>query len=196
MHLKRGSVYGDDFISCTGTDTVPDRPNFGYQLLLLLICLKHPDLKQACDCLNNVPPYHWSLADLISRRSGSWGISVLMAVFPGSLIPKVQLALFANKVWKLTVNHFLLECPGFKENLDSLWDKSKTKARHLNPVDEDQIMDFITNLDQHNKMLLHLGGLQLPFDDLTANSIKRFLAAAVGKIYKIRTETLHELGAP
>ena len=93
-----------------------------------------------------------------------------------------------------TVDHFLLECPGFEENLDSLWDKLKTKARHLNPVDGDQIVDFITNLDQHNKMLLLLGGLQLPFDDLTANSIKRFLAAAVGKIYKIRTEKLHELG--
>ena len=71
MHLKRGSFYGDHFIFCAGTDAVPDRPNFGYQLLLLLICLKYPDLKQACDCLNNVPPYHWSLADhypdLVSR---------------------------------------------------------------------------------------------------------------------------------
>ena len=45
-------------------------------------------------------------------------------------------------------------------------------------------------------MLLLLGGFQLPFDDLTANFIKRFVAAAVGKIYKIRTEKLHELGAP
>ena len=57
-------------------------------------------------------------------------------------------------------------------------------------------MDFITNLDQHNKMLLLLGDLQLPFDDLTANSIKRFVTAAVGKFYKIRTEKLHELGVP
>ena len=81
-----------------------------------------------------------------------------------------------------TVNHLLHECPGFKENLDSLWDKLKTKVRHLNFIDGDQIVDFITNLDQHNKMLLLLGGLQLPFDHLTANSIKRFVAAAVGKI--------------
>ena len=36
-----------------------------------------------------------------------------------------------------------VECPGFKENLDSLWDKSKTKARHLNPIDGDQIVNFI-----------------------------------------------------
>ena len=80
-----------------------------------------------------------------------------------------------------TVNHFLLECPGFKENLDSLWDKLKTKARHLNLVDGDQIVDFITNLDQHNNTFLLLGSLQLLFDDLTANSTKRFVAAAVGK---------------
>ena len=40
----------------------------------------------------------------------------------------------------------------------------------------DQVVDFITNLDQHNKMLLLLGCLQLPF--------------------KIRTEKLIELGAP
>ena len=56
-----------------------------------------------------------------------------------------------------TVNHFLLECSGFKGNLESFWDKLKTKARHLNPVDGDQIVDFITNLDQHNKMLLFYG---------------------------------------
>ena len=35
-----------------------------------------------------------------------------------------------------------VKCPGFKENLDSLWDKLKTKARHLNPIDGDQIVNF------------------------------------------------------
>ena len=44
-------------------------------------------------------------------------------------------------------------------------------------------------------MLLLLGGLQLPFDDQAASFIKRFIAAAVGKIYKIGTEKLHDLGA-
>ena len=76
-------------------------------------CLKHTDLKQAYDCLNNVPPYHFlSLANtqILSVgsmfKSGSWGISVLMSVFPGSLILKMQLALFANKVWKLLITSF------------------------------------------------------------------------------------------
>ena len=48
----------------------------------------------------------------------------------------------------------------------------------------------------NHKMLLLLGGLQLPSDNITTNSIKSFGAAAVGKIYKIRTEKLHELRAP
>ena len=103
---------------------------------------------------------------------GNFGLN---GVFPGSLIPKMQLVLFANKVWKLLITSFLsVLCS--KETLSPFWDKLKTKARHLNPVDGDQIVDFITNLDQHNKMLLLLGGLQLPF--------------------KILTEKLHELGAP
>ena len=110
-----------------------------------------------------------------------------MAVFRGSLIPKVDLALFA------TFSSVL----GSKKTLTSFWDKLKAKARHLNPVDGDQIVDFITNLDQHNKMLLLLGGLQLSFDDLTANSIKDLIVAgALGKIHKIRTEKLYELRAP
>ena len=88
---------------------------------------------------------------------------------PGSLIPKVQLALFANKVWKLLITSFSSVLGSKKNNFDSLWEKLKTKARHLNPVDGDQIVDFITNLDQHNKMFLLLGGLQLQFDDPTAN---------------------------
>ena len=57
-------------------------------------------------------------------------------------------------------------------------------------------MNFITTLDQHHKMLLPIGGLQLPFDNITTNSIKRFAAAAVGKLYKIHTEKLLELEAP
>ena len=73
-------------------------------------CLKHPDLKQAYDCLNNVSPYHfWSSADhfpdLVSwlyfqiRIMGNFGLN-------GSLIQKVQLALFANKEWKLLITSF------------------------------------------------------------------------------------------
>ena len=81
-----------------------------------------------------------------------------------------------------TVNHFLLEYPEFKENLDSLGDKLKTKAGHLNPIAGDQSVNFITNLEQHHKMGLLLGGLQLSFDNITTYSFKRCVAAAIGKV--------------
>ena len=70
-----------------------------------------------------------------------------------------------------TAYHFVLECHRLKENFDSLWDKLKTKARDLNSVDGDQIVNFFTNLDQHHKIFFLLGGLQLPFDNITGNSV-------------------------
>ena len=73
------------------------------------------------------------------------------------------------------VNHFFLECPGFKENFDSLWDKLKTKAKDLRPVDGDQILNFTTNSDQHHKKLPLLVGLQLLFDNITKNTVKDLL---------------------
>ena len=48
--------------------------------------------------------------------------------------------------------------------------------------------DFITNLDSHKKVSLLLGGLSLPFDDASVVLIKRFVASAVGKIHKLRSE--------
>ena len=59
-------------------------------------------------------------------------------------------------------------------------------------------MNFISDLDQYHKILLLLGGFQLPFDDIPTKGIERFVAATVEKIYKIRmrTEKLRELGAP
>ena len=62
-----------------------------------------------------------------------------------------------------------------QRKLCSLWDKLKTRAGDLNPVDGDQIVNFIANLDQH-KMLPLLGGLQLPFHDITTNSIKSYMS--------------------
>ena len=55
---------------------------------------------------------------------------------------------------------------------------------------------FIDNLDRHHKVLLLLGGLSLPFDNVTNTLIKRFIAAAIGKIHKLRQERLRELEAP
>ena len=82
-------------------------------------------LKQAYDCLNNVPPYHfWSLAnhypDLVSwlhvqvRIMGDFGLNGGISW----LTSTAGATCFVCKQGVETVNHFLLECPGFKENLD------------------------------------------------------------------------------
>ena len=69
-----------------------------------------------------------------------------------------------------------------------------------NQADGVNICQFIDNLDRHHKVLLLLGGLCLPFDNVTNTLIKRFInqlsAAAIGKIHKLRRERLRELEAP
>ena len=56
--------------------------------------------------------------------------------------------------------------------------------------------DFLANLEQHQKALLLIGCLPLPFDSSTIKTITRFAASGVGKIYKLHTEKLRELEAP
>ena len=62
-----------------------------------------------------------------------------------------------------------------------------------NQADGVNICQFIDNLDLHHKVLLLLGGLSLPFHNVTNPLIKRFIAAAIGKVHKLRRERLREL---
>ena len=56
--------------------------------------------------------------------------------------------------------------------------------------------DFLVNLKQHQKALLLIGYLPLPFDSATIKRITRFVASAFGKFYRLRTEKLCELESP
>ena len=56
--------------------------------------------------------------------------------------------------------------------------------------------DFIVNLEQHQKAFLLIRCLPLPFNSATIMTITRFVASAVGKTYRLRTEKLRELEAP
>ena len=51
-----------------------------------------------------------------------------------------------------------------------------------NRADGVNVCQFIDNLDRHHKVLLLLGGLCLPFDSVINTLIKRFIAAAIGKM--------------
>ena len=90
---------------------------------------------------------------------------------------------------------FFLFAPIFRKNFDSLWSNLDVKASNSCPTDSSQISAFIENLDQDSKALLLLGCLPLPFHSMTFTVITRFVASAIGKIYKLRTERLRELEA-
>ena len=92
-------------------------------------------------------------------------------------------------------SHFILNCPSFKDYFALLWHKLKVKVHKSNPVDGSLTSNFVDNLDQHSKMLLLLGGLPLPFDQMTVHTMRRFITSDVAEIYNIRTERLRELEA-
>ena len=70
------------------------------------------------------------------------------------------------------------------------------KSSNSSPTDGGQISAFINYLDQDSKALLLLGCLPLPFDSMTLTAMTHFVALAIGKICKLRTERLRELEAP
>ena len=92
--------------------------------------------------------------------------------------------------------HFLLDCPFFKENVDSVWLNIKARITEKNPLDGAQICNFIRNLDWDSKVLLLLGRPHLPFDNATEILIRRFISSAVGNISRPHTNKLRELEAP
>ena len=93
------------------------------------------------------------------------------------------------------MSHFLLDCPNFWEYFDFLLANLTFIVTKSNDIDERQISEFIAKLDWHQKALLLLGCLPLPFDAATVTMITGFITAAVGKIYKLHAERLRELEA-
>ena len=50
--------------------------------------------------------------------------------------------------------------------------------------------------NQRHKVLLLLGGLQLPFDRESVTLITQFICSAVNKVFHLRKEKLDEVEAP
>ena len=163
----------------------------------------HPNMRIAQACLENVSQHKfWSISeqhpDLVSRLHiqtrlmGNFGLNggiPWLCNTDGAIC-------FICKVDVETVSHFLHDCPNFREHFDSLWANLTVKVKKFNDIDGSQISEFIAKLDRHQKALLLLGCLPLPFDAATVTMITRFIAAAVGKRYKLRAERLRGLEAP
>ena len=152
----------------------------------------HPNMKIARSCFENVSPHKFcSISkqhpDLVShlhiqtRLMGNFGLN---AGIPW-LYNTDGAVCFLCKVDIETVSHFFVDCPNFREHFDSLWANLPIKVTKSNDTDGRQISEFIAKLDWHQKALLLLGCLPLPFDTATVTRITRFIAAAVGKIYKL-----------
>ena len=48
-------------------------------------------------------------------------------------------------------DHFLLDCPQFKENFDSTWRNLDLKIMRSNPTDGTHIADFIKGLNRQHR---------------------------------------------
>ena len=79
---------------------------------------------------------------------------------------------FACKQYVERVTHFLLDCSYFKQNFLSRLRNLKLKITMSSQADGVNIFQFIDNLDHHHKVLLLLGGLCLPFYNVTNMLIK------------------------
>ena len=156
----------------------------------------------AKECLSNVSPEQfWSIADnypdlvkcmhLQIRLAGNFGLNggVPWLNTEGALC-------FICKENIENVNRFLLECREFRNNFDSIWLNLRQKIVSASPIDGPQIFDFIHHLNQRHKVLLLLGGLELPFDRESVTLITRFICSAVNKVFNLRKEKLRELEAP
>ena len=160
-------------------------------------CVNHPCMHIAQACLKNVTPYQfWCLADnypdLQIRLMGNFGPNCGVPWYAGT---NGSLCLICKQGIEDVAN-FLLDCPFFKVNIDSVWVNIKARITETNPLDSIQICNFISNLERDSKVVLLLGGLSLPFDDATTILDKRFISPAVGKIYKLHTNKLLKLEAP
>ena len=162
--------------------------------------ITHPSYKLAETCLDLVSPQmFWSISnqytDLVTRLHvqirlmGNFGFSACVPCTIGT----VASLCFVCKEGKDDLYHFLFVCPYFHKNFDSLWSNLDVKVSNSCPTNGSQISAFIKNLDQDSTALLLLGYLPLPFDSMTFTVITRFIASAIGKIYKLCTERLCEL---
>ena len=148
----------------------------------------------------NIPPQQfWSLTDhypdLVSHLHGQIRLMGNLGLNAG--VPWLSdtdgRKCFICKNGVEDAGHFFFDCMSFRENLTILWSNLKTTLFNANPLESNFML---VNLDRKHKTMFLLGGLSLPFDSKTTTTVKRFASTAVGKIYKIRSNKLHDLEAP
>ena len=105
-------------------------------------CVNHPGMHIAQACLKNVTPYQfWCLADNYPGLVSRMHIQIRLM---GNFRLNGSLCLICKEGTE-DVTHFLLDCPFFKENVDSVWLNIKARITETSPLDGTQICNFISN---------------------------------------------------
>ena len=153
----------------------------------------HPNFQLARSCLANVSPVKfWAITaeypDLVCRlhvQVRMMGWLGLNGGIPWVLNTDEVLCIICKSDTE-PLDHFLFNRPALRQNFEMIWSSLDHKIKKCNPVDADNIIQFILNLDKSRKTMLLLGCLPLLFNSLTVSVIIRFIESALSKIYKIR----------
>ena len=95
--------------------------------------------------------------------------------------------------------HFLLRCKAMRPEFDLFWLKLFSLIETKATFEADVIINFLRNLDDHNKVqvLLLTDGLRLPLQRCISVSIARFNMVSVHKLVRIRERLVaHSIIAP
>ena len=93
------------------------------------------------------------------------------------------------------VSHFLLDCRNFRDDRESLWSNLSQKVVACNPSEGTEISHVFSSLGRQQKILLLLGDLHLPFDQVTVTMVKRFISSAIGNT-QVAKRNVPELEVP
>ena len=165
------------------------------------LVLEHPCFDFAKSCLNLcLFKKFWSISssypDLVCRLHVQIRLMGNFCLYTSIPFAKTtdSTICFICKEGEETLHHFLFDCTGFREHFDLLWSSLSTKVIRSNPTDGNHMSDFLVNLEKHQKALLLIGCLPLPFDSAaTGMMITRFVASAVGKFINYASWRLHGL---
>ena len=112
-------------------------------------------MRVAQACLENISPDQlWSIADLypdlVKHLHGING------GVPWLTNTDSELCLLCKESVE-DVSHFLLDCPNFRDNRESLWSNLSQKVIACNPSDGTQVSHFFSSLVREQKTLLLFG---------------------------------------
>ena len=82
--------------------------------------------------------------------------------------------------------HFMSRCNIMKPEWDRFWEKLLSIVEVNCRQECDILTHFLRNLDNYSRVLLLSGGLKLPFQKHTCDTVRRFISVSVHKLYKIR----------